>query len=537
MSRKGFFFPLCFSLLVTPAAFAQETPPASEVTEEAPAAVEAAPTEEAPPAEEASVPEAAEETPAAQAPPEEAAPEEAAETPAAEEPAAEATPKAKSKKKAKCKGKKCPAHKKGKKCKGDKCDLHTDAKDTVRIAFKKHPRVEIDTEVGTFFVEASGQYRPRFRIKGNNSLDGSFTLPADHRARFGLGIGLNDKVRVFASVQDVRSWGAEVSLPGKPGDATLFGYNAGGLDMHEAYLEAKLGPAAFKLGRQEISIGSQRIIGAVGWAQQGRSFDAGLGRVTFSKSIFAEAFVARTQLGVAPTIDDNDVETDPGRTEKWLGGLHASVGLLDGMVVLQPLLLVDTNSFSEAGRLTTGSRIHGKAFGAHYDVEAYYQGTVADGSMKHGFMAAARAGYSLDVIVKLKGEFFADYLSGNTADGSIIAFDTLYGTNHKFYGFKDLFLNIPAHTEGQGLIDTGFMLSAGFKKFSAKAFMHVFMPTVFDNGAIAMYGVEPDVVLSYKIMPNLSAQLGLLAFVPLTETLGRGTSVAPEIYTHVNASF
>ena len=32
-------------------------------------------------------------------------------------------------------------------------------------------------------------------------------------------------------------------------------------------------------------------------------------------------------------------------------------------------------------------------------------------------------------------------------------FNTLYATNHKYYGFMDYFIDIPRHTYGLGLID------------------------------------------------------------------------------------
>lgn len=50
-----------------------------------------------------------------------------------------------------------------------------------------------------------------------------------------------------------------------------------------------------------------------------------------------------------------------------------------------------------------------------------------------------------------------DYLSGNS-DGTNIGsksnnFNTLYATNHKFYGYMDYFLNIPTDSKQRGLID------------------------------------------------------------------------------------
>jgi len=48
-----------------------------------------------------------------------------------------------------------------------------------------------------------------------------------------------------------------------------------------------------------------------------------------------------------------------------------------------------------------------------------------------------------------------DYLSGDDGEDETKykVFNTLYATNHKFYGFMDYFLNLPVHTYGKGLMD------------------------------------------------------------------------------------
>ena len=73
------------------------------------------------------------------------------------------------------------------------------------------------------------------------------------------------------------------------------------------------------------------------------------------------------------------------------------------------------------------------------DVSAFLLGARAG----RGF-ADGRAGVTL----------WLDYLSG-TEPGSdeVGVFETLFATNHKFYGFMDRFLAIPAHTRGGGLVD------------------------------------------------------------------------------------
>ena len=75
-------------------------------------------------------------------------------------------------------------------------------------------------------------------------------------------------------LQDVRLWGSEASPPGAVPDATLFDYSAGGFDAHQAYVTAHFGNSQVRVGRQELALDSQRLIGAVDWTLQGRSFDA-----------------------------------------------------------------------------------------------------------------------------------------------------------------------------------------------------------------------------------------------------------------------
>ncbi|HBQ58502.1 MAG TPA: hypothetical protein DD671_02460, partial [Balneolaceae bacterium] len=68
-------------------------------------------------------------------------------------------------------------------------------------------------------------------------------------------------------------------------------------------------------------------------------------------------------------------------------------------------------------------------------------------------MAALKVSYSVNPLTFSGG---IDYLSGGEAGGSNPSgntFNTLYATNHKFYGHMDYFLNIPAETQNGGLQD------------------------------------------------------------------------------------
>jgi hypothetical protein len=205
-----------------------------------------------------------------------------------------------------------------------------------------------------------------------------------------------------------------------------------------------------------------------------------------------------------------------------------------------PMILWDTNSLAERSRVTAGARINGKDQGFSYDVEAYYQGAnVADG-LTTAFMAAARAGYALDTTMHPAFGVFVDYLSGDgnldSTDG-LSAFDTLYATNHKFYGFQDLFLNLPLHTAGQGLIDFGGSAGVSEGAYSAKLIVHGFAPAENNSAEDAFYGVEPDLVFGYKLNKHLGAAAGLSYFFPMGGALGRGDTPTPWGFLQVVGAF
>ncbi len=105
-----------------------------------------------------------------------------------------------------------------------------------------------------------------------------------------------------------------------------------------------------------------------------------------------------------------------------------------------------------------------------------------------------------------------DYLSGDDdpGDGETKVFDTLFATNHKFYGFADLFLNIPAHTGGLGLQDMAVKLAYRPEgPWSFGADLHSFR--VAEEGSLsgAHLGEEIDLTGTYRYSSNATIQGGL----------------------------
>lgn len=114
-------------------------------------------------------------------------------------------------------------------------------------------------------VSVTGQIRPRLEAYAAPA------QPSYQRTTMRLRIRVEARpepsVRIVAELQDVRTWGEE--------RGTLADYSADNLDLHQGFFDVTLGEKwSTRIGRQEIAFGGERLMGAVGWAQQGRSFDA-----------------------------------------------------------------------------------------------------------------------------------------------------------------------------------------------------------------------------------------------------------------------
>ncbi len=120
-------------------------------------------------------------------------------------------------------------------------------------------------------IEVGGQIRPRFEFRDPSFSGRGFADEQNAftsmRARIHVDAKLKQNVRVFAQLQDVRLWGSE--------SGTLLDFNADNFDLHQGYIDLVSNDEVWmgRAGRQEVNLGGQRLVGAVDWAQQARSFD------------------------------------------------------------------------------------------------------------------------------------------------------------------------------------------------------------------------------------------------------------------------
>ncbi len=195
--------------------------------------------------------------------------------------------------------------------------------------------------------------------------------------------------------------------------------------------------ADLRLGRQEIVFGGQRLVGAVGWTHQGRSFDAA--RATWRIGDSTVDVVA-SRLG--------DTTSPAAGANATFAGVYATVVPLSGT----ELYLLYNSLDRGTEQFTAGARKKGSTAGFEYHVEGAYQTGDRSDLDVAAFFGAARVGRKMG---ETQVALWYDYLSGDDdlADDETKVFDTLFATNHKSYGTADFFLNIPAHTAGRGLQD------------------------------------------------------------------------------------
>jgi len=355
------------------------------------------------------------------------------------------------------------------------------------------------------------QERVRFEVLPDKTFasDAVGSWQIANRARLGLEGRYGKVISGYVEIQDVRTWGSEYNA-GNMGEGTLFDWVANGLDISQAYGEVRAPDKSVRVraGRQEIAWHGQRLIGSVLWAHQGRSFDGV--RVYGEKGQFGyDAFYA-VLLNRPVAAADTFNRWEDGHLVAFRAGPR-----LGDVLDLDGLAIVNLDQGTEKVLATFGAHAQGKAGAFSYEAEVYGQAGEDTALSYAAWMVGLRAGATLEggPTPYIGGGF--DMLSGDKdpADSTVRVFDTLYATNHKFYGHMDAYLAIPAHTRGEGLIDgmlnTRFELGGGARlSFDA----HVFASAAPQGEAF--HGVEFDTNFKIKPIKPLVIMAGFWIYVP-----------------------
>jgi hypothetical protein len=206
-------------------------------------------------------------------------------------------------------------------------------------------------------------------------------------------------------------------------------------DLQELYADIKkIGGAdlTLRIGRQPLSYGNQRLVGAFEWSNPGRRFDAIRAFwVSDDKVWKVDGFVSKV-VRVDPEEFNSSHQTEE------FHGVHLGHGGFKPANFEVYAFYRDDNNLSI---LTVGSRIFAKdLLGAlDYDIEGAYQTGETGVLDQRAGALHAEVGWTFSPAWKprLMAEF--NYGSGdaNPLDGENNTFNNLFPTNHLHYGYID----------------------------------------------------------------------------------------------------
>ena len=376
--------------------------------------------------------------------------------------------------------------------------------------------------------------RFRWEIRENNfDFNDSVNALTDdnwflQRARIGLAIKPCAWFKLYVQGQDSREINSDrADFPG-----VLGAEGDDAFDLRQGYLElgnSKVFPLSLKLGRQVLSYGDERLIGASDWNNLGRTFDAVKLRWE-EKAWWLDAFASSVVVPERGSYNQSDFlngnETDRGQI---FSGLYFSTTAIGPETIdlyalhlhenpnpkYQPNAIGDTNfgtfglrvkskpgAFAHAAPASDGKSVaDGKSLpppaarpvGLDYEFEGAFQTGELRGRDLTAFAVHGGVGYTFDAawLPRLGLEY--NYATGDRdpVDREVETFQNLFPTNHKSYGQMDAF-------SWQNMHDLAVIVKAQpIKAVTLKSEFHVFWLASTDdvwsraNGTTAVRPLTP----------------------------------------------
>jgi len=283
------------------------------------------------------------------------------------------------------------------------------------------------------------------------------------RFRFGMKWQPTNWFTFYVQGQDAREFLSDrADIPGVSGAEGNDSF-----DLRQAYIELRGSerfPFVLKAGRQTMEYGDERLIGRSTWNNFGRTFDA----VRFSyepPKWRIDAFISSVVVVRRGDLDQSDLFNGNGNDRQQIfSGLYTTRETAFGSLDLYALWLsqANSNNSNTQGNLpstrplgdipdaqhtsfgTFGGRLRGepqKEHGFEWEIEGAYQnGEVRDLTLS-AFAVHAGLGYNFDTVWKPRIWAEYNFATGddNPDDGKIGTFQNLFPSNHRFYGYMDLF--------------------------------------------------------------------------------------------------
>lgn len=318
----------------------------------------------------------------------------------------------------------------------------------------------------------------------------------------------SEKLNLGLSIQDVRVWG---DVP------TLNTEDNLGSNLHQAWAEIMFNSKmSLKVGRQEINLDDQRILGSVNWVQQARSHDVAI--LKYNKDKFKMNFaVGFNQEGEA--LENTTYGIAKNYKAMQYVWLHKDWQNLSGSFLFlnNGKQYIDDDEDKNEIRYSQmlGTHLNYKKNKLNLISNLYYQfGKDVTNNDLSAYLISLEAHYK--VSDKIKAGLGVELISGNddgvVNDGENNAFSPLYGTNHKFNGFMDYFY-VGNHANSIGLLDvylkSKIMLN---EKSNLYVGLHNFSSAA--DFSEKQLGNEIDLVYSYKLQKDVVLKAGYSHLLP-----------------------
>lgn len=280
-------------------------------------------------------------------------------------------------------------------------------------------------------VDFSGQLRTRPEVADNQYFKGEERAFIGNRVRLSANVQAEEGVSAKITLQDVKRWGDSPNTGTSQENQSV--------DIFEAYFQVdniQGSPLSLKIGRQTLVYGDQRLLGNLGWVDQGRTHDAfkamlnlGSAQIDFFASKVRED---TTTKGIAD--EDSDAN---------IYGAYGVIGITDGVT----LDVYALNWRDSSGGVQTKDIM---TYGARAVVKVAGLKITAEGAIQSGSWDARnnidQEAYAIAVKAMYKIGMFAvggEYVSGSgdkdSKDGKQQTFVFPFHTNHGQYGYMDKF--------------------------------------------------------------------------------------------------
>jgi len=286
------------------------------------------------------------------------------------------------------------------------------------------------------WVSFSGDERLRLEgFSGGGFRPGNDDRYLLSRFRFLMKLQPSPWWKIVTQTQDARVWWEKQKPYGPPHQDTW--------DLREAY--AELGdpdknPVALRVGRQEISLGGERLIGVSQWQNVGRSFDAARLLVHYRKlnlTAFAASVVVLHDGEVGSVTPGNNLHALYGSIVNWIPNSTLEPYF---MWRLQPNVKSELGPLGHLDMKVSGARWLGKVRAMDYNTSIVLERGTSSIDQLNAWAGHWLLGYSFPKLpgsVRLVAEYNYATGDGNSRDGRVNTFQLLYPTAHDRHGLSD----------------------------------------------------------------------------------------------------